>query len=94
MELGLTEAIENLDIPPQSAAVVEVAQQYSTLQAKLTMALAELDRRREYELDGYASMAAWCRTELGWTNRTANRMFKTGRRLIDLPATRDAWLSR
>jgi len=39
-------------------------------------------------------MAAWCRTELGWTNRTANRILKTGRRLLDLPATRNAWLAR
>ena len=94
MELGLTEAIENLVSPRSADAVVEVAQQHSTLQAKLTVALAELDRRREYELDGYASMTAWCRTELGWTNRTANRMLKTGRRLLDLPVTRDAWLNR
>jgi Domain of unknown function (DUF222)/HNH endonuclease len=93
MIAGLQESIESLEIPPQSAAVVEVAQQYSALGAKLTMALAELDRRREYELDGYASMTAWCRTELGWTNQTANRILRHGRRLLDLPVTAGAWLS-
>jgi len=90
---ALGESIERLEIPPLSAAVVEVAQQYSALGCKLTMALAELDRRREFELDGYASMTAWCRTELGWTNQTANRILKTGRRLLDLPITTAAWQS-
>jgi hypothetical protein len=52
MVAGLRESIESLGIPPQSAAVVEVAQQYSALGAKLTMALAELDRRLELELGG------------------------------------------
>ena len=48
MELGLTETIENLVIAPHAAAVVEVAQQHSALGAKLTLALAELDRRGDY----------------------------------------------
>ena len=39
-------------------------------------------------------MAAWCRDKLGWTNQTANRLLKTGRRLLDLPVTRDAWVAR
>jgi hypothetical protein len=90
---ALAESIETLEIPPHSAAVAEVAQQSSRLGAKLTMALAELDRRGEFEVDGYASMTAWCRTELGWTNQTANRALKTGRRLRDLPVTADAWLT-
>jgi len=90
---ALAESIETLEIPPHSAAVTEVAQHCSALTAKVTMALAELDRRGEFQVDGYASMTAWCRTELGWTNQHANRMLKTGRRLLDLPVTRDAWLS-
>ena len=52
MELGLTEAIDSLVIAPHGDAVVEVAQQHSTLSAKLALALAELDRRREYEIRG------------------------------------------
>jgi hypothetical protein len=94
MELGLTEAIENLVVAPHADAVVEVAQQHSTLSAKLVLALAELDRRGEYEYEGYASMAAWCRSKLGWTNRMANGRLKTGRRLLDVPVTREAWLAR
>ena len=90
---ALAESIETLEIPPHSAAVAEVAQQHSRLGAKLTMALADLDRRGEFELDGSASMTAWCRTHLGWTNQTANRVLKTGRRLRDLPATANAWLT-
>ena len=69
MEPGLTESIETLEIPPHAAAVVEVAQQYSALGAKLTLALAELDHRGDYELEGYASMTAWCRTS--WAGPTA-----------------------
>lgn len=90
---ALRESIETLEIPPHSAAVAEVAQLHSGLMARLTMALAELDRRGEYELDGYASMTAWARTTLGWTNQSANRVLKTGRRLRDLPTTTDAWLT-
>jgi hypothetical protein len=52
---ALRESIETLEIPPQSAAVAEVAQLHSALTARLTMALAELDRRGEYEQDGYAT---------------------------------------
>ena len=94
MEQGLTEAIDSLVVAPHADAVIELAQQHSTLQAKLAMALAELDRRREFDYEGYATMAAWCRDKLGWTNQTANRLLKTGRRLLDLPVTRDAWVAR
>ena len=94
MELGLTEAIDSLVVAPHADAVIEVAQQHSTLTAKLALALAELDRRGEFAYEGYASMTAWCRDKLGWTNQTANRMLKTGRRVLDLPATRGAWVAR
>jgi Domain of unknown function (DUF222)/HNH endonuclease len=94
MELGLTEAIDSLVVAPHADAVIEVAQQHSTLTAKLALALAELDRRREFDYEGYASMRAWCRDKLGWTNQTANRILKLGRRLLDLPVTREAWMAR
>ncbi len=90
---ALRESIETLVIPPSTAAVAEVARLHSGLTAKLTMALAEVDRSGEYELDGSATMTAWVRTELGWTNQTANRALKTGRRLRDLPVTADGWLA-
>ena len=90
---ALAESIETLEVPPHSAAVAELAQQHSRLGAKLTLALGALERRGEFALDGHASMTAWCRTVLGWTNQTANRVLKTGRRLRDLPVTADAWLS-
>ena len=38
-------------------------------------------------------MTAWCRIHLGWTNQTANRHLRTGRRLRGLPVTADAWLN-
>jgi hypothetical protein len=91
---GLAESIETLVIAPHGDAVVEVAQQYSTLRAKLALALAELDHRGEFELEGYASMTAWCRDKLGWTNQQANRLLKIGRRLRDLPVTAEAWQRR
>ncbi|MEQ1788321.1 MAG: DUF222 domain-containing protein, partial [Acidimicrobiales bacterium] len=73
--------------------MVEVAQLHSALTAKVTMALAELDRRGEWEIDGSASMTAWMRAHLDVTNQQANRMLKTGRRLRDLPGTAGAWLA-
>ena len=89
---ALAGSIQTLEIPPHSAAVAEVGLLHSGLTAKLTMAIAKLDRRGEYEQDGYASMTAWVRNTLGWTNQTANRVLKTGRRLLDLPVTTEAWL--
>jgi hypothetical protein len=89
---GLADAIDTLVIAPHGDAVAEAAQCHSTLTAKLTTALAELERRGDHERDGYASMTAWCRSVLGWTNQHANRMLRIGRRLHDLPATRGAWV--
>lgn len=90
---ALADSIHGLEIPPSSAAVVEVARLHSALTAKVTMALAELDRRGEWEIDGSASMTAWMRSHLDVTNQQANRILKTGRRLHDLPATAGAWLA-
>src|SRR5690242_4012320 len=91
MVLGLREPIETLVIAPHGDAVVEVAQCHSALTARLATALVELEATGEPERDGYASMTAWCRTNLGWTNQHANRLLKLGRRLRDLPVTRQAW---
>ncbi len=89
----LRTTIQTLDIPPCSDAVIEVAHIHSALGAKVTIALAELDRRGEWEIDGSASMTAWMRARLELTNHQANRILKTGRRLRDLPATTAAWLA-
>jgi hypothetical protein len=94
MGLGLTEAIDTLVVAPHADAVTDLAQAHSTLTAKLALALAELDRRGEHDHEGYASMTAWCRDKLGWTNQHANRLLRLGRRLLELPVTRDAWLTR
>jgi hypothetical protein len=88
----LADSIHCLEIPPHGAAVVEVAQLHSALSAKLTLALADLDRRGAWEVDGSASMTAWMRSHLDVTNQQANRILRTGRRLLDLPATSEAWL--
>jgi hypothetical protein len=90
---GLRESIETLQIPPCGAAVTEVAQLYSALGARLTIALGEIDRSGEWELDGSASMTAWVRTHLGWTNQQANRVLKVARRLRTSPVTAEAWLA-
>jgi hypothetical protein len=94
MVLGLTEAIDALVIAPHADAVAEVAQGYSTLRAKLVVALCELDQRREFEAEGYVSMTAWCRDRLGWTNQHATALLRIARRLRDLPVTTAAWLRR
>ena len=88
---GLAEAIETLVIAPHGDAVAEVAQCHSALTAKLVTALVELERRGDHEAEGYASMTAWCRSVLGWTNQHSNRMLRIGRRLHALPFTRAAW---
>jgi len=93
MPLGLKESIESLVIAPHGDAVAEVAQCHSTLTAKLATALVELEATGDHERDGYTSMTAWCRTNLGWTNQHANRLLKIGRRLRHLPVTSEAWES-
>ncbi len=93
MGKGLAASIETLVIAPHGDAVAEVAQCHSALTAKLATALVELEATGDHERDGYASMTAWCRTVLGWTNQHANRILRIGRRLRHLPVTRAAWVS-
>ncbi|HYI61613.1 MAG TPA: DUF222 domain-containing protein [Acidimicrobiales bacterium] len=93
MAAALRESIQTLVIASESDALVDVAQQASVLRAKLTLALAELDHRGDWKLDGSASMTAWVRNHFGWTNQAASHALRLGRRLRALPATAAAWIT-
>jgi hypothetical protein len=93
MDEALHESIETLVISPLSDSIVEVGRLASVLDAKLTLALAAFDRSGDWQLDGSASMTAWVRNHLGWTNQRAARVLRIGRRLLDLPVSTDAWIA-
>ena len=89
---ALADLLDSLVVPAQSDALTQIAQQHARLEARLSDALGAYDHSGHWELDGSASMTAWTRVHLGWTNQTANRWLRRARRLRDLPVTRQAWL--
>ncbi|MGK2949731.1 MAG: DUF222 domain-containing protein [Acidimicrobiales bacterium] len=88
---ALADTIDTLVVPAKSDALTALAQQHGRMSARLCEALGDFDAAGAWELDGSATMTAWTRVHLGWTNQTANRWLRTARRLRDLPVTQQAW---
>lgn len=87
----LAEAIENLVVPAESDALIELFHLYGRLGAKAARAAGTFDHDGGWELDGSASMTAWMRTRLDMTNQQANRILRRARRVRTLPVTAAAW---
>src|SRR5690554_5112184 len=88
---ALASAVQNLHVPAEPSALIDVAALQDRLVANTTMAVAELDAAGAYEIAGAATMTAWMRTELGLTNTQANRILRTARRIRRFPHTAEAW---
>ncbi len=80
---ALADAIEELDVPVDSAAIKEAS--------KVSRAVGEFDAAELWDLDGATSMTAWLRHEANQSGRDAARHAKTARRLRSCPATCQAW---
>ncbi|MGH9112066.1 MAG: hypothetical protein ACRDZN_07200, partial [Acidimicrobiales bacterium] len=93
----LAQAIDNLDLPVDSAVLADAYALADRLNAKLTAAVGEHDTAEVWRNDGATSMTAWLRHHARRSGRDAAACTKTARRLRHLPVTsaayRDAALS-
>ena len=88
----LVEAVEEWEIPSDSAALVAALRLQDRVAAKVTMAVAAFDANGSWDVDGDTSMTAWLRHHGTMTSRDATVSARTGRRLRAAPVTADAWV--
>jgi len=89
---GLAQAVEELEIPVDSAALTEVWGLVDRLTAKATMASAAFDAADLWDVDGDTSMTGWLRHRAGMSSRDAAATTKTGKRLRAAPVSAAAWV--
>ena len=89
----LAEAIEEVEVPVDAAALVEVWQLVDRLTAKASAAVGAFDRAGLWDLDGAVSMTAWLRAAARMSNRKATAVVRTAERLGQLPVTAAAFAS-
>lgn len=87
----LAEAIEELDVPADSAALARVLWLQDRLAAKATAAVGAFDAHTLWDLDGDTSQTAWLRRHAGMTGREATVLSRTAKRLRSAPVTAAAW---
>ena len=87
----LEAAIEELEVPLDGAAVIEVLELADRLSAKVSAALGEFDDAGLWELDAATSMTAWLRHHARMSGGAASSMARTAKRLRHLPHTATAW---
>ncbi|MGH9229380.1 MAG: DUF222 domain-containing protein, partial [Acidimicrobiales bacterium] len=83
----LNEAIDDLDLPVDSAVLAEAFGLADRLNAKLLDAVGDHDVAEVWRTDGATSMTAWLRHHARRSARDAARCTKTARRLRGLPVT-------
>jgi Domain of unknown function (DUF222) len=88
---GLAQAIDELDLPIDSAMLTDAFALADRLNAKLLAAVAEHDAAELWRNDGATSMTAWLRHHTRRSGRDAARCAKTARRLRELPVTAGAY---
>ncbi len=88
---GLAQAIDDLDLPADSAVLTEAFTLADRLNAKLLAAVGEHDAAELWRNDGATSMTAWLRHHSGRSGRDAARCARTARRLRQLPVTAAAY---
>jgi hypothetical protein len=89
---ALESAIEELDVPGDADALVAGFALLDCLTAKLSLAAAEFDAAKLWELDAATSAASWLRTRAGMSASTASGIVKAGRVARQLPETAHAWI--
>src|SRR6266540_2561369 len=87
----LSQAIDQLDIPVDSAALTRCFELYDRFTAKLTAAVGEFNAAEGWRDSGSTSMTAWLRHHCRRSGRDAASFHRTARRLRDLPATSSAY---
>jgi hypothetical protein len=87
----LAEAIEELDIPVDGKALVQVLALRDQFNARIVEAVGEFDEYHMWNIDGSVSMTAWLRSSASMTTRSASKLASMGRRLRQLPKTAAAY---
>jgi hypothetical protein len=88
-ELG--QAIDELDIPADGAALAAVLALRDRLDARTSHAVADCDRAGLWELDGATSMTAWLAHHTRMPRPRAAATTVRARKLAQLPVTARAW---
>ena len=89
---ALADAVEELEVPADSAALATVWGLIDRLTAKATMATAAFDEHGLWDVDGDTSMTGWLRHRAGMSGRDAVTTAKTANRLRTAPVTAAAWV--
>jgi Domain of unknown function (DUF222)/HNH endonuclease len=89
----LRDAIDELDIPVDCAALAAVVELWDRLDARISDAdaVAACDRAGLWELDGATSMTAWLADRAGMARPRAAATVARARKLTHLPVTAAAW---
>jgi hypothetical protein len=88
---GLAQQIDELDIPVDSAALVEVHALVDRLAAKVCAADAAFDKASLWDVDAATSMTAWLRRHAGMTSAQASAQGRRAGRLDKLAGVAEAW---
>lgn len=88
----LAAAIEELEIPVDKPALIEVLRLADQLDAKIGAAVGEFDARQLWRLDDMRSLVAWLMRFGRLAEAEARPVATTAARLRGFPLTRRAWL--
>src|SRR5688500_18138516 len=87
---ALAQAVGEMEIPADSAAIAKAIELRSRLDARIAEAVGAFDRASLWHLDAATSMTAWLKDH-GMSRRDAARATTVARRLAALPVTAGAW---
>jgi hypothetical protein len=88
----LAAVIDDMEIPVDRPALVEVLRLADKLEAKLSEAVGQFDAREAWRLDNARSMVAWLMRRGRLAEAEARQVSSTAARLWGFPLTRRAWL--
>ncbi len=87
----LAEAIENLDIGVDGAAIVRALALRDQLDARIAEVVGAFDAASLWDIDGATSMTAWLKSSARMTDRVAKRTSSIASRLRKLPVIAAAY---
>jgi Domain of unknown function (DUF222) len=88
----LAAVIDEMEIPVDRPALVEVLRLADKLEATISEAVGEFDARQVWRLDDARSMVAWLMRRGRLAEVEARQVSSTAARLRGFPLTRRAWL--
>jgi hypothetical protein len=90
---AMRSAVEEVEIPGDGDALVAALALLDKLTAKVSLAAAQFQASRQWELDAATSAAVWLRNRAGMTSAAAAALVNTGAVVGQLTVTVDHWLS-